>query len=85
MKKPVKLSEFKSVRIDSKTIILVKREVPDDLARNNFLNNMDRSFQLTQRCGIGSSKKKKDDEIELPDIEEKDDGEEDQEETSGDI
>lgn len=85
MKKPVKLSEFKSVRIDSKTIILVKREVPDDLARNNFLNNMDRSFRLTQRCGIGSSKKKKDDEIDLPNIEEKDDGEEDQEETSGDI
>ena len=65
------LSAQKSVRIDHKTIILVKREIPDDVARNNYLNNVDRSFRLTQRCGImpPRRKEKAEMEIELPDIE----------------
>ncbi len=71
MKKHVQLSEHKSVRIDSKTIILVKRDIQDDVARKNYLENQMRSFQLTQRCGIMKprSKKKEPDEIELPDVE----------------
>lgn len=71
MKRTYPLSAEKSVRIDSRTIILVKREIPDDIARKNYLENQTRSFQLTQRCGIMKprSKKKEPDEIELPDVE----------------
>ena len=65
------LSTHKSVRIDRNTVILVKREIPDDIARNNYLNNVDRSFRLTQKCGIvpPRRKEKAEAEIELPDIE----------------
>lgn len=71
MKHTKPLSAQKSVRIDYKTIILVKREIPDDVARNNYLSNVDRSFRLTQRCGIMTPRKKEkaEVEIELPDIE----------------
>jgi len=79
MKKQVQLSEYKSVRIDSKTIILVKRDIPDDVARKRYLDNIGRSFALTQRCGI-MPPRKKDEDDELPDIEkEVEDGEEEEE------
>ncbi len=79
MKKQVQLSEYKSVRIDSKTIILVKRDIPDDVARKRYLDNIGRSFALTQRCGIMPPRQNNNEE-ELPDIEkETEDGEEEEE------
>jgi len=81
MKRVYQLSAEKSVRIDSRTIILVKREIPDDVARKNYLENKTRSFQLTQRCGIMNPriKKKDTEEIELPDVEKEIDDEEEEE------
>ena len=78
MKKQVQLSEHKSVRIDSKTIILVKRDIPDDVARKRYLDNIGRSFALTQRYGIMPPRKKDEDE-ELPDIEKEIENEEEEE------
>ena len=46
MKKQQDLSRQKSVRIDSKTIILVDRTVPDDVARQHYLANVERSAYL---------------------------------------
>lgn len=46
MKKIQELSRKKSVRIDAKTVILVDRTVPDHIARQHYLDNIERSAYL---------------------------------------
>lgn len=70
MKKIHELSKQKSVRIDHKTIILVDRSIPDNVARDRYLSNTVRSYDMIKKYGIIKAKKKeKEEEVELPDVE----------------
>ena len=59
MKKQKLKTRHKYVRVDSKTTIVVSEDTPDDVARKNYLDNIERSFMLIQKSGSIYHKRKK--------------------------